>query len=311
MSQPRIFTGLKVPPPSTGGSSLPKATTSNSYIIMKLHLPKALAAAVMALFAVPNAYRRGVSFALMLFASGVACADGAVTLGGVSGSWTVYNAADDQTINDNSISFKGGNWGGPTSLFEFSDAITLSTNVTLTLSYTVVSTTTNGVFALTLLGAPGSTAIVTGNTDYSARDIAIASDIRASSGYHFPEAQDVVFKKGNSDDRFQETTASSDNIITSSVEEYTSGIDVTMEVKYKEGLSSYVATMTCGDKTAEVNLGANPFTFTTLVVTSESENTGYVVSNINLTQTPEPTTATLSLLALMGLAARRRRKAAK
>ena len=55
MSQLRFFTGLKVPPPSTGGSSLPKATTSNSYIIMKLHLPKALAAAVMALFAVPNA----------------------------------------------------------------------------------------------------------------------------------------------------------------------------------------------------------------------------------------------------------------
>lgn len=64
MSQPRFFTGLKVPPPSTGGSSLPKATTSNSYIIMKLHLPKGLLAVLLSCFVSTAAFTYGTTITL-------------------------------------------------------------------------------------------------------------------------------------------------------------------------------------------------------------------------------------------------------
>ena len=48
-----------------------------------------------------------------------------------------------------------------------------------------------------------------------------------------------------------------------------------------------------------------------LVMTGGTNNKDYNVQLVQTSDTPEPTTATLSLLALMGLAARRRRKAAK
>lgn len=73
--------------------------------------------------------------------------------------------------------------------------------------------------------------------------------------------------------------------------------------------ASVAAGETSGVKASEVF--GDSWSNYSLVMTGGTNNKDYNVLLVQTSDTPEPTTATLSLLALMGLAARRRRKAAK
>lgn len=223
---------------------------------------------------------------------------GSASLTGVTGKWYQYgdNAI---TTTVNSVSLPQ-TWGGATGWVVFSDAITMTQKDTLTLSFTMDSPATDGVLALTLQGDNGKTAVTIGNTGYGSRNIAAASATLATTGFYWPGAQTIVFDAGNSTDRFQKVTPASDDIIATSS---TSGLGVVATISHNG--EQFVMDLTADNTTVTLDLGSE-LSFNSLVVTG-SANTAQAVNNISLTVVPEPATATLSLLALAGLAARRRR----
>ena len=87
--------------------------------------------------------------------------------------------------------------------------------------------------------------------------------------------------------------------------------EVTFTVVYDTTKSLFVGTLSAAGETAEIDLGS--FFEVNAITATFDGDASYVanVSNISLTVTknvPEPATATLSLLALAGLCARRRRR---
>lgn len=86
--------------------------------------------------------------------------------------------------------------------------------------------------------------------------------------------------------------------------------DVTFTVAYNTTLSQFVGTLAYDGYTAKIDLGE---TFSVNAITATFDGNSSFVGHVNdiqlkVTTVPEPTTATLSLLALAGLASRRRRK---
>ena len=85
--------------------------------------------------------------------------------------------------------------------------------------------------------------------------------------------------------------------------------DVTFTIAYNTALSQFVGTLAYDGHTAKIDLGE---TFSVNAITDTFDGDSSFVGHVNdiqlkVTTVPEPTTATLSLLALAGLATRRRR----
>ncbi len=225
---------------------------------------------------------------------------GDADLSGIKGTWYQYGT-NAITTTANSVSLPQ-TWGGATGWVLFDNAITMTEKDTLTLSFTMDSPATDGVLALTLQGNNGKTAVTIGNTAYGSRNIATASATLATEGYHWSgNAQTIVFDAGNSTDRFQKVTPATDDIIGTTS---TSGLGVVATISHNG--EQFVMDMTADNTTVTLNLG-NELSFDALVITG-SANTAQAVNNISLSVVPEPATATLSLLALAGLAARRKRR---
>ena len=79
---------------------------------------------------------------------------------------------------------------------------------------------------------------------------------------------------------------------------------------YNTTLSQFVGTLAYDGYTAKIDLGE---TFSVNAITATFDGDSSFVGHVNdiqlkVTTIPEPTTATLSLLALAGLASRRRRR---
>ena len=225
----------------------------------------------------------------------VATDRGAADLMGTSAEWYSYNSSP--TVTSNSISF-GASWGDPVAWALFNEDITLTEKDTLTLSFTATTgSLADGVFCVVLQGNAGETAVLIGDKAYKDSSLSAASATLATTGYHWPAAQTLAFDKGNSADRFQEVAPA---ITLGSV---TPGLDVTATISHNG--TQFVMDLTAGEQTKQLELG-DSLHFDSLVFRT-SGGVEQTISNIKLTVVPEPATATLSLLALAGLAARRRR----
>lgn len=244
--------------------------------------------------------------------SGLASAATNDQYGDVTGTWVTYSGSWSTTETSASI---GTGWGGATALYLLDNAITLEQHERVLFSYTYTNpaTTQNSIYGITLRGASGAQAIVFGNTDYGNANIAISAAPLAATGYADCTAKDTELpvgtaqalrgNHGNSGDRFQDVTFAAANTIDVSVPvSYT----VDSEIAFDTTLGQFVLTSTVGENTVKLELG-NSVSFNTIVFATDGNNQ-QTFSNLSLQFLPEPATATLSLLALAGLAARRKRR---
>ena len=219
-----------------------------------------------------------------------------------SDGWTSYhwysNTSTEKEkgtyINTEEEKFVGsGGWDYTSIKYTFDDVITLdSVNNTLEFSYTLY-VGDNACSTVTFIGS--DKAIVTGVGGYSDQ-----------KGVGFGTTATTTGKFYN----FKDETNGGHTVKTDSwtkVYNYSTlplTADVTGCVTF-DG-SEYTLTLSCGESTNTLSLGKS-FDVQSLVISGNGSG-GANVSNLKLAVVPEPATATLSLLALAGLAARRRRK---
>ncbi len=241
-----------------------------------------------------------------LFAlAGVAAASSSTAdLGnGITGTWTEYNLADDTTTGTNSLTLPA-SWGGPTSWITLDKAVSLTKEQKLTFSYTYESTSNNGIYGISFLGAVGESAFMIGNSEYANRDLAAAVTTLGSTGFYQGKAQAIRFNPGNSSDRIQTVAADDTQVNLGTV---TPGA-VKAEIAYDETVGAFVMTLSTGAVSKKLELG-DSVAFDTISFAADANATqSFTGLNMKIETVPEPATATLSLLALAGLAVRRRRK---
>lgn len=170
---------------------------------------------------------------------------------------------------------------------------------TLSLQYTLTTGQTNdGVMTLALLGSDGTDTIVSGMTYKTPIRYALTGT--AANSYNF--GPDVSWGTVLTGTNLNDKTAGKTS--------YT----ISYDIKWNAEAGNFELTVGLNNSyTQAINMGAENITFSGLVITTDGGHQGpsYVTfSDLSITTptVPEPTTATLSLLALAGLAARRRRK---
>ena len=191
------------------------------------------------------------------------------------------------------------NWGQGYSSYTFDKALSLAAEspATLELSYTLTTDTTNdGVLTLALIGDTGTSTVVTGMSYQSPLRYAITNTV-ASSYTFSPEAGWGTV-----------LTGTNLNNSTSGKTNYT--IDYT--IAWDAIAGNYALTIELNGTTVaeDIDLGTDALSYKGLVITTDGGHQGpsyATLSALSVNVVPEPATATLSLLALAGLAARRRR----
>ena len=225
--------------------------------------------------------------------------------------WTAYSNGSTATassyLTTNSGTFNGpANWTNPSIVYAFDTPLTLAAGAALAqLEFSYTFTVGNNA-AATLTFVTDSMAIVTGSGWY---DGGTATDVyghTAGFGTTTDTSANFYNFKDTNDGR---KVAKADNY--TMVYDYESGnktLTVEGSIKYSD--AGYILSMTCGDSAAQtLNLGQS--LNINSIILSGNGGGGSSISGVEISHTaliPEPTTATLSLLALAGLAARRRRK---
>ncbi len=216
--------------------------------------------------------------------------DWAYTLGrGGRGSWVV--------TDEGSLTLNNCNWGQSSAAYDFAESVTGS----WTLNASVDRTDGNAVFTITLLG--NNKAITIGTMEYgSGTAFYGTSDTLDARAYSFKERWD----------------GGGISVSGTSIVEGAFNVNKTATISASTILDAdenVVLTLTIGGTAvttpgvASINLGKD-FSLEGIVVCGDGANStaNWNVTSLSVTTVPEPTTATLSLLALAGLAARRRRK---
>ncbi len=244
--------------------------------------------------------------ALMALA-GVAAADTVIT--GADLTWDVSTPNKDCTsVNSGNLTYSGGGWwvNGPTGTL--AQSITLGLDQVLEFSYSCDFSATDSVLTLAL--ANNSGAVVMGKTYNDNVCLGTTTDTgdAVARGYAFGNTNNsgavanitdyTALKDGANNVTFDVNVGNTVNTN-----------DVTFTVAYNTTLSQFVGTLAYDGYTAKINLGE---TFSVNAITATFDGASAFVGHVNdiqlkVTTVPEPTTATLSLLALAGLASRRRR----
>ncbi|MBR5330758.1 MAG: PEP-CTERM sorting domain-containing protein [Akkermansia sp.] len=204
-------------------------------------------------------------------------------------------------------SIEGSGWAQMYANYRFDSAITLTEGQTLEFSYDITSKSNNAIHSFTFETA--SDKVMIGNIAYENQTLGLGTTTSssnngyiASGGWGTSVSASAMTNKEGGNFAYTPSTA----------------YNVSGSITLKE--NSYVMTIEVNDtEYATVNLGAD-FSLTGVVFSLDGDNdagTGTQLSNLSLSvvtpdvpsgNIPEPATATLSLLALAGLAARRRRK---
>ena len=249
--------------------------------------------------------------ALMALA-GVAVADTVIT--GADLTWDVSTPNKDcTTVNAGNLTYSGGGWwvNGPTGTL--AQSITLGLDQVLEFSYSCDFSTSNSVLTLALANNNG--AVVMGKTyndnvclgtttetgDAVARGYAFGSTNNSGAVANITSYTALKDGVGENANNVTFVVNSGSTVNTN---------DVTFTVAYNTTSSQFVGTLAYDGHTAKIDLGE---TFSVNAITATFDGASAFVGHVNdiqlkVTTVPEPTTATLSLLALAGLAARRRRK---
>lgn len=223
--------------------------------------------------------------------------------------WSAYSNGSTATVSSylttTSGTFNGpNNWTNPSIKYAFDTPLTLAAGATLAqleFSYTFA---VGSNAAATLTFVTDSMAIVTGSGWYDGAGNANGH----TAGFGTTTDTSANFYNFKDTDTGKKV-AKTDNY--TMVYDYESGSKtLTVEGSIKYSDAGYILSMTCGDSAAQtLNLGQS--LNINSIILSGNGGGGSSISGVEISHTaliPEPTTATLSLLALAGLAARRRRK---
>lgn len=252
-----------------------------------------------------------ILIALMALAT-VASAETIVydSLMGDTANWTNETSGNATwTVAQEKVSVNG--WGPHVYSHEFSDPVLQlnMTDTTASLSFSYDLTINHNVaLGLTLISTSGNKSLTTGYCgfdDYRCVGGGLSSSTSTSAFYNF---KDSGTGKVLTDGYTATETASASIRDTAALRPYTTTVNGT--IAWDETLAQYVCTLSSTN-------GATPQTYElgtdfsvdhiVLSISGNAGNGGSSLSNLSLSYTPEPATATLSLLALAGLAARRRR----
>ena len=245
--------------------------------------------------------------ALMALA-GVAVADTVIT--GADLTWDISTPNKDCTkVDSGNLTYSGGGWwvNGPTGTL--TQSITLGLDQVLEFSYSCDFSSSDSVLTLALANNNG--AVVMGKTYNNEVRLGTTTETgdAVARGYAFANTNNngavanitsfTALKDGANNVSFVVNSGSTVNTN-----------DVTFTVAYNTTLSQFVGTLAYDGYTAKINLGE---TFSVNAITATFDGDSSFVGHVSdiqlkVTTVPEPTTATLSLLALAGLAARRRRR---
>ncbi len=237
----------------------------------------------------------------LLALAGVASAD---TINALEGEWTTGSRLDRATwtkTDSGTLALTNSNWSQAYAIYD------LGTNLTgaWDLSTTVARYDGNAGFTLTLVGK--TQAITIGTQDYKSGTSYYGTTTNVgANGYSF---QDTL--EGISGTKVEPALKAAEGVF---------NVDQTASIAASTDLdadNNVILTLTLGGSavstpfTTTLNLGQG-FELDKIVVWGDGGNSrsNWAVTEMTLTtpNVPEPTTATLSLLALAGLAARRRRK---
>lgn len=220
-----------------------------------------------------------------------------------AGTWTHSN---NNAIVDGVLSGNP-NWQVDPSVYTLTSALELTKGDTFTFSFDAVNNGTgNGILTLAFVGTENAVVVGHGTYDKPGDELQIGlTDNLTAQGYGFAST--------NPTDDAQVTALTT---LTGGMP--TGGATSTISGSIAWDGDSYAITLGSSAVTGTVSydLGITTFDVTKLVVTIEgggspADNSDAwktaTMSNLTIGVVPEPTTATLSILALAGLAARRRR----
>ncbi len=252
----------------------------------------------------------------LLALAGVAAAD-AVTIAPLTSSegWTVGHQNDDKTPNAvldttaATLTLTSGDWSRGYGVYTLADAITLTNEADrLTVSFTINTTDLNSLVTGTLVGS--DKAITLGHGSYADSDKNGGNGIQSGIS---TETTGVFYNMQGSGTGgvFVTPDKTVDNSFTANTP-----LTLTTTVAWNTTKSQFVASLSYGETSlTSYDLGTS-YTLNKLVFSLDGgKGTAQTVSGVSVSaniipaspNVPEPTTATLSLLALAGLAARRRR----
>ncbi len=197
------------------------------------------------------------------------------------------------------LTYTAGDWSRGYAVYTFGAPITLKTTEdTLTFSMTIQTTNTNSLILGTLMGNTQS--LTFGHGAYNDNTHLQMGTSTVTNGTFYNMQGDetggtYVAETASVNGQWKANTA----------------ITLTSTIAWSEDANGFVATVTYGDGTllgTTESLGQS-FSLSKLSLSVDGSSS-QTISNVQLSAhlVPEPATATLSLLALAGLAARRRRK---
>lgn len=221
-----------------------------------------------------------------------------------SEGWTLGTIRDGRqkfTIDTTaqSLTLTNSNWGQAYANYSLPTTLTATESLGIGFSFDVKINDTDSSLTFSLVG---TTQAITLGTSYNANAGNILLGTSTAIG-------STVFS-------FNSDWGTGTGVVTSSssiagVATAGSTITISGSTKYNAETGHHVLTLMCGDKSTTLDLGESvDVTRISFGGDGGNSRTNFVVSNLSLYTVPEPATATLSLLALAGLATRRRRKQA-
>lgn len=217
------------------------------------------------------------------------------TLGSIRGSSNLFTI----DTGANTLTLTNSNWSQAYANYSLPTTLTATESQGIGFSFDVKINDTDSSLTFSLVG---TTQAITLGTSYRANagNILLGTSSAINS---------TVFS-------FNSDWESGTGVVTSStsitgVATAGSTITISGSTKYNAETGHHVLTLMCGDKSTTLDLGETvDVTRISFGGDGGNNQTNFIVSNLSLYTVPEPATVTLSLLALAGLATRRRRKQA-
>ena len=242
-----------------------------------------------------------------------------MALAGVAAAETTDLLASDANwkFSDSDISIKDGvldntgHWNRGYANYVLPNAITLNSNLSLELSYTITFTNSSDVAATVALHS-SSDVLAFGAKTYNGGNNDAPLYIGYTTAADAINANAITFQ-GKDAYGYNFASATIDTGKTVSVA-WAAAVshDIMETIAWDDTKQKFIATISIDGKVAGTQILGDSYTLEKISVATAGNNTGWrsqpSFSNMQLKVIPEPATATLSLLALAGLAMRRRRK---
>lgn len=225
-----------------------------------------------------------------------------------------FSAPDKISIKDGVLD-NTGHWNSGYANYVLPNAITLNSNLSLELSYTMTFTNTSDVAATVALHS-SSDVLAFGAETYNGGSNDAPLCIGYTTAAAAISANAITFVASNAYGYIFDSATTIDTGKTAGIK---SGTDVTTVshniteiIAWNNTEQKFIATISIDGEVARTQILGDSYTLKKISVATAGNNTDWrsqpSFSNMQLKVVPEPATATLSLLALAGLCARRRRK---